>query len=275
MSREMRELIKARDFDLERLRKACEDTVEKTSEMTNQIDEHAYNLSILNEKLRKCNDNYYHQRQAMIERHKNEFAEILRRLKQDGSIPIERLNRFSSTQNIQHSNSRHSFKQEDLPLEESFTIYIGAQLKTMHNARIVQFDKLINVCHSSARDLQEDVYNSRRLQSLMSLYGRDLSAGVLIVGRDPLYHMHSNTDLFRLCERSAELHFDTLSDQLNKINLLVRYLKSQIIALSRSDQRIKAVKVLARINNFLIMSRNQMTRVYLDRVISTLHVTQI
>lgn len=106
----------------------------------------------------------------------------------------------------------------------------------MHNARIVQFDKLINACHSSARDFQEDVYNSRRLQSLMSLYGRDLSATVLLVGRDPLYHMHSNTDLFRLCERSAELHFDTLTDQLNKINLLVRSTNRSRKSLSPNQQ---------------------------------------
>lgn len=52
MSREMRDLIAARDYDLDRLRRACEDTVEKTSEMTEKIDEHSYNLSILNEKLR-------------------------------------------------------------------------------------------------------------------------------------------------------------------------------------------------------------------------------
>lgn len=52
MSKEMKALITARDFDLERLRKACEDTVEKSSEMSDQIEEHSYNLSILNEKLR-------------------------------------------------------------------------------------------------------------------------------------------------------------------------------------------------------------------------------
>jgi hypothetical protein len=52
MSREMRDLITARDYDLDRLRRACEDTVEKTPEMTNKIEEHTYKLSILNEKLR-------------------------------------------------------------------------------------------------------------------------------------------------------------------------------------------------------------------------------
>lgn len=52
MTKEMKSLIAARDYDLERLRKACEETVEKTSEMTDQIEEHSYNLSILNEKLR-------------------------------------------------------------------------------------------------------------------------------------------------------------------------------------------------------------------------------
>lgn len=92
-------------------------------------------------------------------------------------------------------------------------------MKTMHNARIVQFDKLIEVCHHSS--LNDDVYSSQRLQSLMSLYGRDLTAAVLLVGRDPLYHLHSNTDFYRLCERSAELHFDNLTEQLKKVVDLV------------------------------------------------------
>lgn len=95
----------------------------------------------------------------------------------------------------------------------------------MHNARIVQFDKLVDVCHSllNSGGLKDDeVYTSGRLNSLMSLYGRDLSAVVLLVGRDPLYHLHSNTDLFKLCERSSELHFDSLTEQLTKIDSLVR-----------------------------------------------------
>lgn len=99
----------------------------------------------------------------------------------------------------------------------------------MHNARIVQFDRPIDVCHSSLSGgnfKDDEVFTSRRLNSLMSLYGRDLSAAVLLVGRDPLYHMHSNTDFFRLCERSAELHFDNLTEQLKKIDTLVIFFKN-------------------------------------------------
>lgn len=92
----------------------------------------------------------------------------------------------------------------------------------MHNARIVQLDRLIDVFYPSSNgNFIDDVYTSKRLQSLMSLYGRDLSATVLLVGRDPLYHVHSNTDFYRLCERSAELHFDSLNEQLHKIESLV------------------------------------------------------
>jgi hypothetical protein len=52
MSKEMKALIRARDFELDRLRKACEETIEKTSEMSDKIEENSYNLSVLNEKLR-------------------------------------------------------------------------------------------------------------------------------------------------------------------------------------------------------------------------------
>lgn len=129
----------------------------------------------------------------------------------------------------------------------------------MHNARIVQFDRLIDVCHSHTKGDTDNVYNSRRLQSLMSLYGRDLSATVLLVGRDPLYHLHSNTDFYRLCERSAELHFDNLSEQLKKVVSLVNNLFTRIKNFNlyfRSVRLTKVAKHSIQHSNLLTMLTN-------------------
>jgi hypothetical protein len=57
----------------------------------------------------------------------------------------------------------------------------------------------------------------------MNLYGRELSAAVLIVGRDPLWHVKQRTEFFRLCEQSAELHFDSFEAQLKAIGEHVNF----------------------------------------------------
>lgn len=61
----------------------------------------------------------------MIERHKNEFGDVLRILKTTGSVPTERLNKLRHQKSIEQSNSKQSFQQQATRLEESFTIYIG------------------------------------------------------------------------------------------------------------------------------------------------------
>jgi hypothetical protein len=73
----------------------------------------------------------------MMERHKNEFADILNVLKQTGSIPNDRFNkftRFCKQPSLEQSSSRNSFQQADSTrLEESFTIYIGLFLALFFN----------------------------------------------------------------------------------------------------------------------------------------------
>ncbi|KAI1722686.1 hypothetical protein Ddc_06858 [Ditylenchus destructor] len=90
----------------------------------------------------------------------------------------------------------------------------------MHNARIVSRDRLSDFCQTpSAGDLNaaSEFFDSRRLQLLMSLYRRDLTSVVLLVGRDPQYHIHNRTHFARICEQTAELHFDPLEIQLSQI----------------------------------------------------------
>ena len=48
----------------------------------------------------------------------------------------------------------------------------------------------------------------------MSVYSRSLSAVILLVSKDPLFHARHNTEFFKLCEQSTELHFDSLEQQL-------------------------------------------------------------
>uniref|UniRef100_A0A1I7XND2 Macro domain-containing protein n=1 Tax=Heterorhabditis bacteriophora TaxID=37862 RepID=A0A1I7XND2_HETBA len=74
------------------------------------------------------------------------------------------------------------------PLDES------AQLKSMHNVRLVTAKSLIDICTPS-----HDVDWGSVLQMSMSLYGRSLCALILFVPREPLWHTSSRScKLFRL-----------------------------------------------------------------------------
>ncbi|KIH52915.1 hypothetical protein ANCDUO_16974, partial [Ancylostoma duodenale] len=51
----------------------------------------------------------------------------------------------------------------------------------------------------------------------ISLYGRQLSALIMLVPRDPLWHTSSGSKFARVCEQSTELHFDPLPKQLKNV----------------------------------------------------------
>ncbi|KAI6241487.1 Protein of unknown function DUF2362 family-containing protein [Aphelenchoides fujianensis] len=215
MTKEMRTLLWARDFDMKKLRQSCEDAVNKTRDSVDNIEDLSYNLSMLNEKLRISNSNYSHQIQALIERQVQKFSENVQLLRK-GQTPTD----FGRKR---PEISTKAEEPDEVLLHESFTIYIGSQLKTMHNARIVQCSRLTDICHLPVgKECNEDFYNSQRLRSLMSLFGRDLSAAVILVERDPLYHVHSQTPFFRICENAPELHFPSLTEQLKNNAATVR-----------------------------------------------------
>lgn len=108
-------------------------------------------------------------------------------------------------------------------------------MKTMHNARILLCNRLSDLCLSTSLNESninyllnsnnnfEKLFNSSRLQLLMSLYQRELTCVVLVVGSDPYYHIHNKTAFAKICERSAELHFDSLESQLKNIETEVIY----------------------------------------------------
>uniref|UniRef100_A0A914E4H3 Uncharacterized protein n=1 Tax=Acrobeloides nanus TaxID=290746 RepID=A0A914E4H3_9BILA len=199
MSEEMSALIRARDFEIERLTRACENAV---TDSANHV-----------------NTNYANQIQALSERQKAVYKDMIKSLYEKDEIPED-----IRTETPPVSVIRNSLSQPELPVRksdashESFTIYIGAQMKTMHNARILQCDSLADLCKSTMNDHADSMlFDSRRLQLLMSLYGRELTSVVLLVGRDPLYHVHNRTPFLRMCEQSAELHFDSFEVQLNNI----------------------------------------------------------
>ncbi|KAK7073752.1 hypothetical protein SK128_004255, partial [Halocaridina rubra] len=103
-------------------------------------------------------------------------------------------------------------------LEESFTIHLGAQMKQMHNLRLLSAD-VIHLCKYMSHDASD--IPPQRIQTSMSLYSHNLNGLVLLVDDRVNTYTGIKRDFGRLCSRSTELHFPDLEDQLESIRNLV------------------------------------------------------
>eukprot|EP00095_Tigriopus_kingsejongensis_P011960 snap_masked-scaffold476_size161517-processed-gene-0.30 protein:Tk11960 transcript:snap_masked-scaffold476_size161517-processed-gene-0.30-mRNA-1 annotation:"PREDICTED: uncharacterized protein C12orf4 homolog" len=98
-------------------------------------------------------------------------------------------------------------------LQESFTITLGAQMKHMHNLRLVASDPL-DLCRYPASS--QDAL-PQRLQTAMSLYSHHL-AGLVLLSDDRLSTFSGITrPVAELVARSTEYHFPTFERQLQAL----------------------------------------------------------
>ncbi|XP_062513274.1 protein C12orf4 homolog [Corticium candelabrum] len=117
---------------------------------------------------------------------------------------------------------------EDNRYEESFTIYLGTQLKTIHNLRLLSCDVLDLCRHKvSTGSLAFGTPDPQRLQMAMSLYSTSLSGLVLLVDNRISSYSGIKKQFAAVCEQSTDFHFPSLNDQLEKIRIDVRKGKQQ------------------------------------------------
>ncbi|VDL84926.1 unnamed protein product [Nippostrongylus brasiliensis] len=189
MANEMNQIIRVRNWEVTQLRNKCESAVNDAS---SNVDVHPHELSKLNEKLRNLHASYACQVEGLSERHREDFRK-----------------------NIQQKTGENEVSEG---LNESYTIYIGAQLKSMHNVRLLTARSMVELCAPV-----KNVDVSSLLQMSISLYGKQLSGLVMLVPRDPLWHSNSGSEFARVCEQSTELHFEPLGKQLKGIVESVGY----------------------------------------------------
>nr|CAB3236034.1 uncharacterized protein C12orf4 homolog [Phallusia mammillata] len=96
-------------------------------------------------------------------------------------------------------------------MEESFTVNLGAQLKTMHNIRLLVTD-VLNFCRYSGEEEME----AQRFQTAMSLYSSALSAVVLLSDKRIGRCTGIEQEFASICNSSPELHFPSLDEQLEQ-----------------------------------------------------------
>lgn len=100
-------------------------------------------------------------------------------------------------------------------MDESFTISLGSQLKTTHNLRLLS-SHILDFCRN--RDMSTDsLPTPQRIQTAMSLYSSSLSALVLLVDNRVSSYSSLKKEFAELCERSTDLHFPSLDEQLSQV----------------------------------------------------------
>ncbi|KJE89857.1 hypothetical protein CAOG_001276 [Capsaspora owczarzaki ATCC 30864] len=127
-----------------------------------------------------------------------------------------------------------------IAMEESFTIKLGSQVKTMHNLRLIAGDILtMSAIHAGQTDptlLQQSASANRvdagnafdtqpvRVQTAMTLYSRNLSGLVLIVDKVPRFDSGFQKGkhawyFAHLCEQSTDFHFQDFAEQIDELRL--------------------------------------------------------
>ncbi|KAJ7329074.1 hypothetical protein JRQ81_015248 [Phrynocephalus forsythii] len=109
-------------------------------------------------------------------------------------------------------------------LEESFTIHLGAQLKTMHNLRLLRADMLDFCKHK--RNHRSGV-KLHRLQTALSLYSTSLCGLVLLVDNRISSYSGIKRDFATVCQECTDFHFPEIQEQLEVVQQVVLYARAQ------------------------------------------------
>ncbi|CAF4367219.1 unnamed protein product, partial [Adineta steineri] len=103
-------------------------------------------------------------------------------------------------------------------LETSYTVQLGAQLKSMYNLRLIRCDMLDYCRLKTTKKDNKILFEPQRLQTLMSLYSSSLCGLVLLVPkRTRLTTGDIKEEFASVCERSTDFHFPSFEHQLSSI----------------------------------------------------------
>ncbi|KAJ8269088.1 hypothetical protein COCON_G00116950 [Conger conger] len=125
--------------------------------------------------------------------------------------------------------------EEQQQLEESFTIHLGAQLKTMHNLRLVRADVLDFCKH---RRHGSGGVKLRRLQTALSLYSSSLCGLVLLVDNRINSYSGIKRDFATVSKECTDFHFPRLQEQLERVQQVVLYARAQRSSKQRDQPEV-------------------------------------
>ncbi|CAF0875734.1 unnamed protein product [Adineta steineri] len=159
---------------------------------------------------------------------KQQFKERVMRLYEESLV-----SNSLQTSNGNKTNTRHSIPlssplsviiavpdavSHERRLETSYTVQLGAQLKSMYNLRLIRCDMLDYCRLKTTKKDNKILFEPQRLQTLMSLYSSSLCGLVLLVPkRTRLTTGDIKEEFASVCERSTDFHFPSFEHQLSSI----------------------------------------------------------
>ncbi|XP_070299264.1 FERRY endosomal RAB5 effector complex subunit 3-like [Salvelinus sp. IW2-2015] len=159
---------------------------------------------------------------------KQEYQEWVIKLHQDMQNPnkvlLSKFIKVQPSQLTEESEPGARVYEEQRQLEESFTIHLGAQLKTMHNLRLVRAD-VLDFCKHRRHGSRGT--KLRRLQTALSLYSSSLCGLVLLVDNRVNSYSGIKRDFATVSKECTDFHFPRLEEQLEVVQQVVLYARSQ------------------------------------------------
>ncbi|XP_033747327.1 protein C12orf4-like isoform X1 [Pecten maximus] len=152
---------------------------------------------------------------------KREFREWIIKVHEDTQTPakspsyIGRVRAMSNTLPEAEEEERTSAITR---LEESFTVHLGAQMKTTHNLRLLCTD-VLDLCRHKTHTVGGLVIpQPQRLQTAMSLYSNNLCGLILMVDNRLNSYTGIKRDFSKVCEQSTDFHFPSLDQQFSNVD---------------------------------------------------------
>ncbi|XP_075756783.1 ferry endosomal RAB5 effector complex subunit 3 isoform X2 [Pelodiscus sinensis] len=225
------ELISERDVELKKLRER------QGAEMDNVMQE--LGKSLTDQDVNSLAAKHFESQQVLENKwtselkqstaiQKQEYQEWVIKLYQDLKNPNN--TSISEEIKVQPNQLRESIEgngrlyEEQRQLEESFTIHLGAQLKTMHNLRLLRAD-ILDFCKHK-RNHRSGV-KLHRLQTALSLYSTSLCGLVLLVDNRISSYSGIKRDFATVCQECTDFHFPGIQEQLEIVQQVVLYARAQ------------------------------------------------
>ncbi|XP_045410515.1 protein C12orf4 homolog [Lemur catta] len=225
------ELIGERDVELKKLRERQGIEMDKVMQELGKslTDQDVNSLAAQHfESQQDLENKWSHELKQSTAIQKQEYQEWVIKLHQDLKNPNN--SSLSEEIKVQPSQFRESVEaigriyEEQRKLEESFTIHLGAQLKTMHNLRLLRADMLDFCKHK--RNHRSGV-KLHRLQTALSLYSTSLCGLVLLVDNRINSYSGIKRDFATVCQECTDFHFPRIEEQLEVVQQVVLYARTQ------------------------------------------------
>ncbi|XP_029059966.1 protein C12orf4 homolog isoform X1 [Monodon monoceros] len=225
------ELIGERDVELKKLRERQGTEMEKVMQELGKslTDQDVNSLAAQHfESQQDLENKWSNELKQSTAIQKQEYQEWVMKLHQDLKNPKN--SSLSEEIKVQPSQLRESAEangriyEEQRKLEESFTIHLGAQLKTMHNLRLLRADMLDFCKHKRSHRSGVKLH---RLQTALSLYSTSLCGLVLLVDNRINSYSGIKRDFATVCQECTDFHFPRIEEQLEVVQQVVLYARTQ------------------------------------------------